>query len=433
MVDGVRHYDAIVIGAGLSGLVAAGLLAEAGARVYLIAKGGGFLHFTSGCVDVWGDGTPNPRASVTRVSRELPNHPYARAGTESLEKGVAFFSHVMADAGYPFEGSLDRIRLMPTAIGSVRATCLTPATMSAGDLVDTAPTLIAGFTNYRDFYPPYLAANLRRQASINVTGAYLDLPHLHGRKHLLSTDLAHDFGNAQFREEVGRNVRRIRGGAERVGFPAVLGGERAQEVSTHLQTLIQSSVFEISTLPPSVPGIRLHTILRRSLTRRRVRVEIGFWTGGRIVGTRAESLVVRSAGHETTYTADCFVLATGGTGGGGIRAFPDGRLQETVFDLPVRGPNDRNAWARAEFLSADPQPYSEIGLGVDARLRPLDRSDRAIENVFVTASNLPGWDPVRERSGEGVALATGWRVAREALDLLGLRSESTPVTARAQS
>jgi anaerobic glycerol-3-phosphate dehydrogenase len=36
----------------------------------------------------------------------------------------------------------------------------------------------------------------------------------------------------------------------------------------------------------------------------------------------------------------------------------------------------------------------------------------------VTASNLPGWDPVHEGSGEGVALATGYKAAAEALAAL---------------
>ncbi|MEA2321377.1 MAG: glycerol-3-phosphate dehydrogenase subunit, partial [Solirubrobacteraceae bacterium] len=47
-------YDALVIGAGLAGLSAATRLAEAGARVMLIAKGAGAPLLAPGTIDVLG-------------------------------------------------------------------------------------------------------------------------------------------------------------------------------------------------------------------------------------------------------------------------------------------------------------------------------------------------------------------------------------------
>ena len=52
----------------------------------------------------------------------------------------------------------------------------------------------------------------------------------------------------------------------------------------------------------------------------------------------------------------------------------------------------------------------------------LTPAGEPVENLFVTASNLSSWDPTREKSGEGVALATGWKAASEALTVMGARA-----------
>jgi glycerol-3-phosphate dehydrogenase subunit B len=123
-----------------------------------------------------------------------------------------------------------------------------------------------------------------------------------------------------------------------------------------------------------------------------------------------------------THTADAFVLATGGTGAGGIHALHDGSLHESVFGLPVEGPRDRSSWYNPRFLGPHPQPISLTGVPVNERLQPLLASGEAVDNVFVTASNLPDWDPVHEGSGEGVALATAHKAAMEILDVLRAQS-----------
>jgi glycerol-3-phosphate dehydrogenase subunit B len=147
-------------------------------------------------------------------------------------------------------------------------------------------------------------------------------------------------------------------------------------------------------------------------------VEIGFWVQGRLDGNRAGELLVDSAGGAMAHTADAFVLAAGGTGGGGINAHQNGSLHETVFGLPVEGAGDRSSWYHPRFLGPDPQPITLTGVRVNERLQPLLSSGAAVENVFVTASNLPHWDPVHEGSGEGVALATAHQAATEILGIL---------------
>ena len=434
-----RHFDTIVVGAGLSGLVAANVLADSGVRVGLFAKGGGFLHFTSGCVDVLanapGGTIADPLRGVDALIRRAPDHPYTLAGRQHLVDGLRVFEGMMRDAGLPFAGNLNANIQLPTAIGSTRATCLVPESMAAGNVFHPSPMLLVGFRGFRDFYPPYLAANLSTMSSFDVRHLYLDDAAWRTRRHLLSIDLARDFDDAATRERIAASVRAELGDAQRVGFPAVLGLDRAAEAFQHLSDAIGRPVFEISTLPPAVAGIRIDAALRRRLLRLGTRLEVGFWAQGRLDGTRAVEIAIDSAGGATTYTASTFILATGGTGGGGIHASADGSLSESVFGLPVAGPAPRSSWYRASFLGTEPQPISTSGVAVNERLQPVLPAGTAVENVFVTASNLPHWDPVREGSGEGVALATAHKAAFEVVRALGNQldrpfpAESEPTTA----
>ena len=75
------------------------------------------------------------------------------------------------------------------------------------------------------------------------------------------------------RAEIVRRVERALDGAARVGFPAGLGAEDPHGVWTALQEALGRPVFEVPTLPPSVPGMRVFKTLRARLRE----------NGGRIV------------------------------------------------------------------------------------------------------------------------------------------------------
>jgi glycerol-3-phosphate dehydrogenase subunit B len=351
-------------------------------------------------------------------------HPYVLSSPAVLSEALNDFRSAMAAEGLPFIGDLHHNLTLPTAIGSTRTTCLAPAGMAAGDMAAAEPMLIAGFRHFRDFYPPYLASNLQRTASFPVRSVYLNIPEFE-RRHLSSLDLARALDGASTRETVGRLVKANLGDAGRVGFPAVLGLEDHRAAPAHLHNIIGRPVFEIPTLPPSVPGLRIDRALRRRLKQvHGVRVEIGFWVRGRTEGSRAVEIEVASAGRPSKYGADVFILATGGVGGGGIAAEEDGSLRETVFGLAIDGPASRAGWALPRFLSPEPHPIGLAGVRTNERLQAITTSGDVMENVFVVGSNLPGWDPVREGSGEGVALATAWKATAEALQLAGTRSVS---------
>ena len=60
-----------------------------------------------------------------------------------------------------------------------------------------------------------------------------------------------------------------------------------------------------------------------------------------------------------------------------------------------------------EYLAE--QPMARVGVAVDGALRA-----EGAENVLVAGASLPGAVPWREGSGEGIALASGYRAAEVA-------------------
>src|ERR1700704_6035330 len=111
-------YDVVVIGLGLTGLVAGLAAASRGARTLLVGKGHGTLRFRSGSIDVLGhwEGRPvdSPAEQLPALAAERAEHPYALAGA-SLEPGLEAVRGAAAVAGLDLAGSLAANRLLATA------------------------------------------------------------------------------------------------------------------------------------------------------------------------------------------------------------------------------------------------------------------------------------------------------------------------------
>jgi glycerol-3-phosphate dehydrogenase subunit B len=177
-------------------------------------------------------------------------------------------------------------------------------------------------------------------------------------------------------------------------------------VWSDLEQRLGRRVFEIPTLPPSVPGIRLFELLRAALRRNGGRLVLG----SEVVGAdRADGRLVAVRGHasgrDVRYIAPSFVLATGGFASGAIELGSDWVTRETALGLPLRGEPARGEPRFVNEYLAE-QPMARVGVAVDAQLRA-----EGAENVAVAGAALPGAVPWRELSGEGIAVSSGYRAA----------------------
>jgi glycerol-3-phosphate dehydrogenase subunit B len=416
-------YDTVVIGAGLAGLTAALRLAEEGQRVLVVAKGVGATHLAPATIDVLGydDGpVKSPERALPRFAAANNGHPYSRLPLEVIRASLDWFVARLADHGY--QGGLERNFLVPTAVGVPKPTALVPAATAAGDLRAGGRFVFVGFRGLKDFYPAYLAENLARArlpGAPSLSARAVEVaPPLDGEGDVSSVGFARRFEQPRFREAVLRELERSLVPGEIVGFPAVLGLERAPEVRMELEHGLGHPVFEVPTLPPSVQGLRLYDTMTAALRREGGRLVVGSTVAGSAAarGGRLEGVAAQTAGRPLAYRARSFVLATGGFASGGLELGSSWTVRETVFDLPLTGvPAEKDKHFAPGYF--DDHALSRAGVAVDDRLRPVDCKGATVyDNLHAAGATLAGAVPWREASGNGLSLATGYAAASAILE-----------------
>ena len=306
--------------------------------------------------------------------------------------------------GYDYAGSLERNLLLPTAVGALKPSALVPETFAAGDAGALGRVTIVGPAELRDFHPELCAGNLRA-GGVEAHAVSIDVEL--DRADASTLGLARRFDDPDWLAEFSARLLPLIDGADQIGLPAVLGLRDPHAVLMELEARLGCRVFEIPTLPPSVPGMRLFEILDHALRAAGGRLVIG--AGGvshRRQGARVSSVSTASAGSDTSYEANVFVLATGGFHSGAITLDSRWQAHENVLGLPLAGVPDTDG---PRFVPDyfEEQPLSRVGVAVDSELRP-----REVENVAVAGASLAGSVAWREGSGEGIALASGYRAAQ---------------------
>lgn len=413
---------AVVVGAGLAGLVAGIRLAQGGMDVTVVAKGAGSLHLSPGTIDVLGYAPgriDEPAPAIARLVEERPDHPYARLAPEPLGKALAWFGDLAP--GLRYTGDPERNMLLPTAVGVARPTALAPASIAAGDLRAGARLAVVGLRSMKDFFPSLLADNLPRAdlpdgAEVEARALEVTMSARPERADVSGPVQARGLDDPALRRALADELRPRLEPGETVAMPAVLGLDRAGEAWDDLQDLLGTPVVEIPTLPPSVPGMRLQKALIEALRAAGGRLLLGppavgvEGDGGRVTGVR-----VRDAARTRALPADAVVLATGGFAAGGIELDSHGALTEAVAGLPVSGPPP--GAPRLSPTHLDHQPLMRAGLTVDEAMRPVNGDGAAVwANLHAAGALVAGAEPWREKSGEGISIAGGYAAASAILE-----------------
>lgn len=421
--------DVVVVGAGLSGMTAAISLAEAGARVEVIARGHAATHWTAGGFDIAAlPGRSTSAEGVEGLARQV-GHPYAILGA-AVDSALAIIRDTLAAEGLTYAGELDGpLRPVPTSIGGTRRVGILPMGQ-AGALdpwADGERLVVCGPARFKDFWPTAIAASLARPAvwganepaacPATVVGVTAELPGLAGRHNLSALDLARGFDDPAWRVEALERFAAavdpfVRRGPVRIAFPAVLGLDDHAAVLDDAARIMPGPVFEVPLVPPSIPGLRLYRALRAALRRRGGRLVIGEPVVRIELDGRAVTSVVASAAvRERVVRTGGLVLATGGIAGGGLIGLADGRLEEPVLGLPVEAP-PVDDWLAADPFAPEGHPLEAAGIRTDAGLRPVDARSRVVlDNVAVVGALMAGQRYLSERCGDGVAIAGGARAA----------------------
>jgi glycerol-3-phosphate dehydrogenase subunit B len=402
------HFDLIIIGMGLSGLMAAKTAVDAGLKVLIIGKGLGSLCLFSNTIDVLGTLPPTMKMEegLSRWIESHPQHPYSFVGLEAIKESLSSFASLFPPP-YSFHSEDGVNSMVLTGAGTFRATYLMPSTMIAGRGVQPGETFIVGFRGFKDFYARYVAQGLKGR------GISLELAESLQRE-VTASGLARLMEKSSFREQIGNEIKAHKKNNTRVGLPAILGLQDPMKIKTDLERVIGAEVFEIPTLPPSIPGKRMFTRFKEWLIRNGTTWFLGHFVSRATVNRkRCETIHVSNPPVQTSYSADRFILATGRFIEGGLTATRE-RIVEPIFDLPVSQPRSREEWFDKSYFSH--HPIHQAGVLTDSRLRPVDeRGNVILENVWIAGSILGLHDSIAEKSREGVELATGYWAAKCAL------------------
>lgn len=286
--------------------------------------------------------------------------------------------------------------------------------MSTVELKKADKVVVLGFEALKDFYPQLIAKNLKKTPGFDKKEYEVVMidPTLDDGRDVTALDVARWLDTEEGLTDCIAKMRKVIEPGSVVVIPPVLGTRPNYYVADSLEQALQCRFVETASVPPSITGLRLRTMMIRYLKRNGVRfVEQAVVAKSIVENDKCRAVITVGIDRERTYYAKAFILANGGFYGGGLIAEP-GHVIEPIFNLPVAAPVDHELWANRFLFSNEAQPFAKLGLDVDQNMRPLDANGKVVvNNVFVAGKNLRGYDYSFEKSGNGVAIASGYQAA----------------------
>jgi glycerol-3-phosphate dehydrogenase subunit B len=414
-----RHFTTrlAVIGSGIAGFAASIFALNRGIATAQVGNTGA-VAYTTGYLDLIGklDGAEvaDPWLALADLRKTQPAHPLCRVDTGDIRQAFAEFTEFLGACGlaYSAPGTGNITALTPA--GTLKQTLCVPATMAAGPraLARNAPCVIVDFKGLKGFSGVEMVANLRGRWP-RLTTQRIGFPGMeHGE--VYPEVMARALEVAATREQLAATLNAVAGQATIIGVPAILGMHRPDQVRAELERLTGREIFEIPTMPPSVPGIRLRELFQQELPQKGVGLIPQQTVSSLSFGSDGATLALHDAFGPVRVQAQAVILATGRFLGGGLVAHPKG-IREHLLDLPVTQPADRTDWYHARYTDPRGHPINTAGIEVDDSFRPLARDGRCHhERLFAAGVILAHHDWIRGRSGAGIAIATAFSAVAHA-------------------
>ena len=418
--------DVLVIGKGMAGMSAALFAANRGLSVVQTGMTSEII-FASGLLDlmgvhpikekkVWQD----PWAAIASVVGDLSDHPYAHLTKDDISASFVEVLSFLEKEGLTYCREENDNTGMINPLGKTKVTYCVPKSMWGGveALRKKPPCLIAGFHGLGDFSARQIVETLKQQWP-KLRAAQIPFPNTSHVNELFTGDiLAQSLELSKNRKKLIESLKKHVEDAEVIGLPAVLGMHHTREIISELEEQVGVPVFEIPTPPVSVSGLRLNDAFVRGLSDKGVK----HFPQSRVVKVGREKAEEFTAviGHKPaqhTLVTKSIILASGRFWGRGLYADRH-RIRETIFDLPVHQPEDRNQWHADDLLDSQGHPVNLAGVETDPLFRPLDSSGRPLfSTLFAAGSILAHNDWMRMKCGSGVAIASAYGAVKASLQL----------------
>ena len=400
-------FDTIIIGGGLSGLVAGIDLSRKGQKCLVVSSGQSALHFFSGSFELCSL-APNPYDGIATLGE---GHPYSKIGTDSVAELSAKVKPFFKEVGITLKGVKDANHWRITPMGVLKRAWLTMdeyATVPVDGEMPWKKVAVLNIDGFLDFHTSYIAAGLEAKG-VECSVHAISMPELERlRKNpteMRSTNIAKTLAG----DLIGALAARINEFAHDVDavlMPAVVGLTSSTDV-VRLKEKVDRPLHFLATLPPSVPGIRMQMMLKKHFQKLGGVYMLGdSVVSGEFEDGKLKSIKTNNHG-DTKFEADNFILASGSFFSKGLASNLDG-VYEPIFGLDVDSLDVRADWYKRNLFEA--QPYMSFGVATDKDFR-VKKNGVPVENVYAAGSILSGFHPMKQGCGAGVSILTALHVS----------------------
>ena len=422
----MKACDVVVIGGGISGILAAIAAAKKGKSVTMLRYGYGAFEIGGGLIDLMAyPKNKKASSSLKNCIDTLPSdHPYSKLGLQQVEAAVKFLLEITNDEGYAYEGNVDEIHWVPTAVGTMKPTGLYPKSFDAQILKKADTIYLVDFKGLKDYYAKLteqmLKKMLGKDKKYEIVTVDPRMEEAIGGRDVMIMDIARWLDKKEGQEDCIKQLQVLVKPGAAVLFPQVLGTMPSYDAYDKMKSALQCDITEALCIPPAAAGMRLSKLLHNAARKYGVKIiEKARVKSSVVTDGVCEAVVVSGVGKERTYAAKSFILATGGYYSGGLEVLDNNKVQEPIFHLPVKVMSQKeDEWANVELFSNQKQPFALAGVTVNHKMCPIDEhGETVLKNVFVTGRNLCGYDFCFEKSGNGVALASAYQAAASAMEV----------------
>ncbi|MCM3766741.1 FAD-binding protein [Neobacillus niacini] len=322
-------YDVVVVGQGLSGMLAAIWAKEQGFSTALTATGTGKIMQSTGVMDL----IPGSSGGLEDWVHFFQIDGFRKS---QLSEAIDQFKALTNKLNYSYKGELDHPISIVTGSGHTKKTFLYPETISP--LPDKGHVVIIGFEEIVDFQPTYVMKNLKRSCpALSVDAIKIQLGE-HSQRTMSQLDAARLLDQKEIRSHCIKQIKeqmtnRNISQPNLFVFPASLGVENWKETTGQFSVELKAPVTEAPGMPPNTTAIRLNEKLKKEA----VKLGVRFYADTTVVGCELEgdevkSLKIKTSNQMTDLCGKHFILATGGILGGGLQVTSSG-IKETALGL----------------------------------------------------------------------------------------------------
>jgi len=354
-----------------------------------------------------GKSVTNPLEGMKTLSSE---HPYSKIGSD-VESLISEFYAILKEIGIKASGDASKLHYRLTPLGEVKPAWLTLdefMTLPTADKLPYNKVVIFNLAGFLDFYPQFLAAGLSK-LGVKSQSYVLTAP-LFERLRKSTTEMrGPNIARVIDRETLdvlANEINRKSADAEVVLMPAIVGMCDTKDVE-YLRSRVKLPLYFISTVPISVPGLRMQQQFKDYFTRLGGVYMLGDSVNGGSI-ENSELKYVTTVNHEDErFYADNFVIATGSFISRGLVSTFD-RVYEPLFNLDVVYDENRPSWSEKNIY--EHQKFMNYGLSTDDKFR-VRRNGEALTNLYASGSILANQNPMENGCGAGVAILSALKVA----------------------